>query len=306
MNMRCPVALSGFVVAVCASSGAYACSCGCGVFDVGTDSMFPSESGATAFVEYDYVDQNDNWHGDSRAPNADNEDKRVATAFVNTGLRYMFDRAWGMAVEVPYWKRTFRTTEDSPSSETYTHSSIGDVRVRATYAGFSEDMSIGMTFGVKLPTGDSNYRHFDADNQIGSGSTDLLLGAYRRGVFEHTRLTWFVDAQWQQPIAHENDYRPGSEVNVAAGASYRGWTIGDGGRIAPMLQVKVSLRDNDGGSDADPDNTGYERVSVHPGVVFSSGKLNVHVDIGLPLYTHVNGNQLIASDVWKINVGYRF
>ena len=66
---------------VLAPTASWACACGCGVFDVGTSSLFPGCKGATAFVEADYLDQTRNWSGDSRADPAGNGDKNVRSAF---------------------------------------------------------------------------------------------------------------------------------------------------------------------------------------------------------------------------------
>jgi hypothetical protein len=59
--------------------------------------------------------------------------------------------------------------------------SIGDIRLQGMYTGLSEDMSTGFTLGLKLPTGDWHYPPLDRDTQIGTGSTDLLFGAYHLG-----------------------------------------------------------------------------------------------------------------------------
>ncbi|HET6471383.1 MAG TPA: hypothetical protein VFG38_06045, partial [Pseudomonadales bacterium] len=77
-------------VALAAPATAFACSCGCGVFDIGSVSMSAGDVGLTTFVEYNYMDQNKNWHGTSDAPPSDNEDKRIATDFTTVGLRYVF------------------------------------------------------------------------------------------------------------------------------------------------------------------------------------------------------------------------
>ena len=46
---------------------ANACACGCGVFNVGTSSLIPSCAGGTAFVQYDYINQNQNWNNNDKA-----------------------------------------------------------------------------------------------------------------------------------------------------------------------------------------------------------------------------------------------
>ncbi len=270
--------------------------------------MSPADVGATMFVEYDYMDQNKNWRGTSDAPPGDNEDKRIATDFMTVGLRYVFDRDWGVSLEIPYWRRAFRTTdEDSAEIETHTHGALADVRVRATYSGFSDDRSTGVTVGLKLPTGDSSYDHFDPDTEIGSGSTDLLIGVYHRGQIDAGgRFGWAIDGQWQQPIEHDNSFRPGDEFDAAAGVSYRGWLLAGDTRASPTLQIKAVYRDSDGGSNSEPDNSGYTRVLIDPGIGIETGSINIHADVGIPLYTHTHGNQLVAPTLWRLNVGYRF
>src|SRR5580693_1633880 len=75
-----------------------ACACGCGVYEVGTSSMFPERADSTAFLENDYQDQNHNWSGNSQAPAANNPDHDIRTDFATAGLQEMFNRSWGIQV----------------------------------------------------------------------------------------------------------------------------------------------------------------------------------------------------------------
>src|SRR5579864_6589576 len=81
----------------------WACACGCGLFEVGTSSLFPSGTGGIAYLEYDLSNQNTNWHGSSRASADDNSDKKIRTEFYTAGLNYMFNHDWGVMAAVPYW-----------------------------------------------------------------------------------------------------------------------------------------------------------------------------------------------------------
>lgn len=287
---------------------ALACGCGCGVFDIGTGSMFPAHSGGMLFAEYDFLDQSRNWSGSSRAPAGDNGDKSIRTSFVTFGGQYMFNRSWGATLEIPYWDRYFKTTdEDTGEVVAFTHGALGDIRIKGIYTGFSADMSTGVTFGLKLPTGDFSYENFDPDTEIGSGSTDALIGAYHLGTIGETgKWDWFVEAQWQEPIAHKTGYRPGAELDAVAGIHYSGWSFGRSGNVAPVLQVKGVYRESDGGALAEPENTGNKRVVLAPGVQAALGKVSVFLDLGIPLYTSATGNQLVAPLLWKLNLGYHF
>src|ERR1051325_7571626 len=111
----------------------------------------------------------------SSAPAAANEDKNIRTDFYTAGLQYMFDRDWGISVAVPYTDRLF-ITEDGGTLDAFHHQALGDVRLMGMYTGFSDDMSTGLTFGLKLATGDYTFPGFDRDTAIGTGTTDVIVG----------------------------------------------------------------------------------------------------------------------------------
>ena len=257
-----------------------------------------------AFVEYDFMNQNRNWNGTSRTPATNNDDKDIKTNFVTAGAQYMFSRAWGAEVEVPYWKRHFTTTDGGGDIVQFDHSAVGDVRVKGIYSGFSGDMSSGVTFGLKLPTGDYTFHGFDRDTAIGSGSTDLLLGAYHMGNL--TGLwNWFARGELDQPVLIRSQYRPGSEVDAVSGVYYNGWVIGNV-KIAPLAQIIGSYRLQDRGAKANYDNSGYQRLLLSPGVEVDTGAAKIYADIGVPVYGHVKGNQLIAPVIFKLNISRSF
>jgi hypothetical protein len=289
-----------------ASRTGLACACGCSVFEVGTSSMFPFGPGGTVFLEYDFLNQDRNWSGMSRAPAEDNPDKGIRTHFLTLGLQYMVDPNWGFQVEVPYWHREFLTADGGGNAASYTHGALADIRVQGLYSGFSPNLASGISFGLKLPTGDTTYPNFDRDTEIGTGSTDLLLGAHHRGSFTETNVwSWFVQAQWDQPFLVKGGYRPGAEIGAGGGVHYNGWSPG-GAMVTPVLQVLAGYRFADSGSAADPDNTGYTRVLGSPGLEVHFGRWMVYGDVRLPVYVRVNGNQLVAEQFFKLMVAYSF
>jgi hypothetical protein len=286
---------------------AWACACGCGVFDVGTSAMFPTGSGITAFLELDAMDQNRNWSGASSAPAQDNPDKEIRTTFYTAGLRYMVNRSWGVIVQVPYWDRAFRTTGDTRGIADFTHGAIGDVRLKGIYTGFSPDLSSGITFGVKLPTGDSTYPNFDRDTEIGTGSTDLLLGGYHLGpLAAGGSWDYFAQGDYERALATRGGYRPGDEIDAALGAYYNKGTFGMTGKIVPVLQLILSSRLRDSGPAAAPADSGYRRLLISPGVELNVGGVRLYGDVEFPLYQHVNGNQLVAPALFKFVVSTSF
>lgn len=299
-----PGAVAAIIVFALSSSSAWACACGCGVFDVGTASLFPSGSGATLFAEYDFMNQHQNWHGTSSAPAADNDDKKIRTDFLTLGGQYMFGHDWGIMAELPVWNRHFNTL-DGDSVAGFNHVALGDVRLMGVYSGFSADMSTGVSFGVKLPTGDSGYANFDNDTEIGSGSTDLLLGGYHQGGLDaDANWIWFAQGLYDQPLMHKSGYRPGAEIDAAAGAYYNSWYLGAQTKLAPMLQLIASHRWQDGGANADPVNTGYDRLMIAPGVEFDAGSWKLYGDAEVPIYQDTRGDQLVSSVLFKAIVSY--
>jgi hypothetical protein len=297
----------GLMAGVLTTESSRACACGCGVFDVGTSSMFPTGNGMVAYLAYDYQNQNHNWSGSSSAPAVDNDDRKIRTQSYIFGLQSMFNRSWGAQIEVPYVDRTFDNANNAASLR---WSQFADVRLRGIYTGFSEDMSSGLTMGVKLPTGDFQHGEalggIDRDTQVGTGSTDLLLGGFTRGrLFSEASWNWFSQGQLDVPVFAQDQYRPGLEVNSAAGVYYDGLSLGRAG-MSPVLQVIGSVRGRDSGLAANRADTGYQRVLVSPGIEIHVDSVKIYADVELPIYQHMNGNQLVAPLLLKLSVSTMF
>jgi hypothetical protein len=296
---------------------AAACACGCGVFDVGTSSMLPGGAGGTLFFGLDYQDQSLNWSGTSGSHSANNGDKEIRTFFYTAGLQYMFDRSWGAQVEIPIWNRYFATDINFPAPPPNVQSTrwtgVGDIRVKGIYTGFSEDLSTGITYGLKLPTGNNNYQPknnpglVDGDTQIGTGSTDILLGAFHRQALTEDNLwSGFGQIQLDQPVLIQNQYRPGNEVDAAVGVHYNGWSI-DNVRISPIGQIIASVRSIDSGANAaTPRQSGYQRILLSPGIEADFNRFSAYADIEFPVFQHFNGNQLTAPFLLKLILAYSF
>ena len=298
----------GLLAGMLAPSVVHACACGCGVFDVGTSSMFPNGQGGMAYLQYDYQDQNRNWDGTSQSPAANNDDKEISTDFFTVGLQYMFSRSWGVQVEVPYDYRSFRSKDDAGDIVTRNWSQLGDIRLEGIYTGFFADQSAGVTFGVKLPTGSHTFDPdiVDRDTQIGTGSTDILLGGFYRGnITKDEKWDWFAQGLLDVPTLTQKQYRPGVELDTAAGIDYKGFSLGRV-KISPVAQVIFSYRSSDSGNAANPDNSGYERVMLSPGIEFHIHPVKIYADAEFPVFQNFTGNQLAAPVLFKVSASYMF
>jgi hypothetical protein len=299
----------GLLAGMLAPANVHACACGCGVFDVATSSMFPTGEGGMAFLQYAYQDQDHNWSGASQAPAANNEDKEIRTQFVTLGLQYMFNRTWGVQAEVPYDFRCFKTTDDAGNIVSRNWSQPGDVRLEGIYTGLFPDLSAGLTLGVKLPTGSYTFDSavVDRDSQIGTGSTDILPGGfYRDSLTRDNKWNWFAQLQLDVPVLTQVRYRPGVELDTAAGIDYQGLSLGPV-RISPLAQVIFSERTSDSGANAaSPVASGYQRLMLSPGIEFHVHSVMVYADAEVPVYQNFTGNQLAAPVLFKLSVSYMF
>ena len=298
----------GLLAGILAPSVGWACACGCGVFDVGTSSMLPKGQGGMAFLQYDFQDQDRNWSGTAEAPSANNDDKQIETHFITAGFQYMFNDRWGAQMELPYDFRTFKTDVGGGNIESVHWNQLGDTRLEGIYTGFFPDLSAGVTFGVKLPTGDYDFRPdvVDRDTEIGTGSTDALLGGFYRGnVGKNQWWDWFAQLQLDVPLLIQAQYRPGLELDTAAGIDYRGLSLGSV-KIAPIAQVIFSERANDSGAAANADNTGYQRILLSPGIEFHIHPVKLYADAEFPVFQNFTGNQVAAPVLFKVSVSWMF
>lgn len=319
--------LAGSLLVVAMPTSALACACGCGIFDVGDGTIVPSNSdtGLTVWVRYAHMTQDQLREGSQRADPADNPDKRISTDFYTLGGEYMINHKWSVMAQLPLVKRSFTTTDDgtwaAPDGTINTRhvTSLGDAMIRLTYTGLSDDMSTGLSVGLKLPTG--RYTSpigplggtgFDRDTLPGSGSTDISLGAYHVGRVKGA-LSWFVQAQYQFAVAKRDDYRPGNEADAALGLTYDLGTNAKGLGVAPSLQLLGSVRNHDTGGNSDPDNSGYRRLLIAPGIKVHLGrKLSVYGDVEFPVAQYVRyadpasgvSGQLTAPVQFRLQLNY--
>ena len=322
------------------TTAALACACGCSVFDVGgLDTPQEQDHGGRVFFEFWSGDQTENWVGSSRAPAALNSDKQINTQWYNVGFSYNFNRDWGVMVRIPTVNRTLTTdTGDYAGIVPFNSKDIGDIEIMGMYTGFFKDMSTGVIFGIKLPTGTFTAPGLDRDTQIGSGSTDLLLGAFHRGLLTGDNVwQYFSQIMLRQPFLYQaaadpqgffdgnpgvvQTYFPGRQIDAAGGIVYNNlYHVLGLDKITPLAQVILSHRDADSGTGSDPYNSGFDRVMLSPGVEFTkvvdeanNRVVKLYADIEVPVYYRANAaenagteGQLVAPYLIKVVASYNF
>ena len=239
------------------------------------------------------------------------DDEEIQQHTINSNatltLDYGLDANWGVTLVLPWLDRHHTTlAEGDTDISSSRSSSLGDVRVLARYMGWSEGQDWGLQFGLKLPTGDSHGVDFDAGPQQGqmldrglqpgTGSTDLLLGAFKFGAIGET-ADWFGQALLQVPVAFDRAFKPGLGANLTAGVRWHGL-----GAVVPQMQFNSRLEKRETGSEADTPNSGATLVYFSPGATFDlSEKASVYLFGQLPVYQRVNGMQLEPK--WSLSAG---
>jgi hypothetical protein len=307
--------LAAATLLAAASTGSLACStCGCTLDADWASQGVTTRTGWTADLRYDFFNQDDLRRGLHRVDRASLQlpnDEEIQSETINRNATLTLDRGLtpdlGVTFQLPWHERRHTTIAEGDTERSSSRSdSLGDARLLARWTGLSAAQDWGLQFGLKLPTGDSHGVDFDAGPQQGepldrglqpgTGSTDLLLGAFRFGALD-PQADWFGQALLQVAIAHERAFRPGNALNLSAGLRYRGF-----GAIVPQAQLNARLEKRESGSEADQPNSGATLVYFSPGVAWSATpRTSLYLFGQLPVYQRVNGLQLEPK--WSVSAG---
>jgi hypothetical protein len=300
------------------SSAAQACaSCGCTLTGDWLSQGLAAQPGSTFSIRYDYVPQTTLRSGtgevDRRAI-AFPADREIELHTYNHSVTFTLDHQfasdWGVDVQLPVITRPHSTIGEGTIGPSHSDTSgIGDVRVVGRWQGLSTPGNVtGIEAGVVLPTGRIHQKfdsgpeqgeEVDRGLQPGTGTVQAVLGAYHLGAVT-PELGYFLQATGQVPLTSRDGYRPGAFVQASAALNYTHWR-----NITPQLQLSFRKTWRDSGPSSDRPNSGGEQVNVAPGLSAKvSSRAVAFGFVELPLYTRVNGYQLVPKA--KLSLGMLF
>ncbi|HEV8094887.1 MAG TPA: hypothetical protein VGP71_04105 [Burkholderiales bacterium] len=230
---------------------------------------------------------------------------------------YTFNVDWAVSLALPYVDRShfhIHNHHGQPLPESWDFSDAGDARVLGRYrlATFEDRDTpklgtVGLSFGLKLPTGRTDVRNASGDLaerslQPGTGTTDALLGAYYAQLLPMKDLSWFVQATAQVPVNSNDGFKPGRRLSIDAGLRYDAMES-----LSLMLQVNGLFRSRDSGVNAEPDDSGGTSWFLSPGFSVAITKdARLYAFHQIPIHQHVNGVQLTARSASLLGLSLRF
>jgi hypothetical protein len=260
-------------------------------------------------------------------------EKGTINRYINASATYRFNADWGLTFVLPYVLRDhdtygtqlqpFTPAAVAPDQISNAHvAGIGDAKILASYQGFLPTHNFGVQFGIKLPTGhyggqtdDGSFvghpttfnsgpglgQSLDTSLQAGTGSTDLIAGAYYYQPVSQD-FDAFVNGQFQAAVS-ENldtpgaDYRPGNLSSISFGLRYEAHA-----NWVPQVQINWFHKSADQGALADRPDTEGTVAYLSPGISGSlSDKLQLYAFVQVPVYSHLQGYQLFPG--WTGTVG---
>ena len=305
---------------------ALACTtCGCTLSSDGAMG-YSSSAGWRISVEYDFINQNQLRSGTSAVsgvPDGTELEHQTINRYLSVGLSYSPNADWNAYVWVPYVMRshttygTFESDQPLPPLSGSNSSSVGDAKLIGTYRGILSSHNLGLQLGVKLPTGayydTVNFSTgpnagtpLDASLQPGTGSTDVIVGAY---YYQAVSKNWdvFVNGSYQAAVSEKldqpgNDYRPGNLATVSFGVRY--WA---NPTWVPQLQVNLARKMADQGALADTADTAGTVAFISPGLSFNATHhMQLYGFVQLPVYSRLAGYQLFPHWTASVGASYMF
>ncbi len=305
---------------------AQACaSCGC---TLSSDAAmgYSVNAGWRLNFQYDYIHQDRLRSGTrsvSTVPDGNELERDTLNRYVTAGLTYSPSAAWNVLLQVPYVIRTHSTYGEYDSSaplpdvSTSRSSSLGDIKLIGRYQGLLPTHNLGLELGVKLPSGKygdavkfnggpAEGEPLDASLQPGTGSTDVIVGAYYYKAISQN-FDFFIDGEFQAAVRHHqdepgNDFRPGNATTMSFGLRYEAHPA-----WVPQLQVNLLHKGRDQGALADVESTAGNIAYLSPGITLKvADRWHVFGFAQIPVYRNLYGYQLFPRWTGSVGMSYAF
>lgn len=295
-------------------------SCGTAFCAINTDwnvQQVGTEPGWRFDARLEYIDQDQMRRGSEEIAVGEAHRHHDEVRTVNRNLLLSASRSfgpqWDLTVQLPLVSRTHTHIHNHHGAqllERWRFEEAGDLQVLTRYQLDHDPSGMkasGLRIGVKLPTGAFDLRNGDGDLaerslQPGTGTTDLMVGAYHQQAAQAWPGGWFAQALYQFALDERQDYRPGNQLQVDLGAHYRldnKWDV--------MLQLNARYQGRHRGAEAETRDSGARMVAVSPGFAYAfTPNIKLYAFVQLPVYQHVNGVQLTADQYYVVGVSTRF
>lgn len=311
---------------VATSTSAWACAtCGC-TLNPDAATGYSTTQGWRISLEYDYIHQDrlrSGTHSAATVPDGNELERETLNRYVTLGIHYAPSSKWSVQLYAPYVVRThstygeFDSTQPLPELSSSRSASLGDLRLIVNYQGLLATRNLGIQFGVKLPTGQYGTaikfnggpaagEPLDASLQPGTGSTDLILGAYYYVPISQD-FDLVANGQFQSAIKHHmdqpgNDFRPGNATTLNIGLRYE-----HNPRVTPQFQVNLLRKSPDQGALADVQSTAGTVIYLSPGISMAvTRRLQVFGFMQIPVYSNLYGYQLFPRYTASVGASYAF
>jgi hypothetical protein len=316
---KSPFVCTLLFASVLAAPSAHACSaCGCTLNSDWASQGLAASGGWRMDLRYDFFEQDQLRSGTDSVSRSDityPSETEVQRFTINRNysavLDYSPNRDWGISVTLPWYDRGHATIAEGDTEISTSHDQgVGDVRVVGRYQGFNPQRSTGIMFGLKLPTGNFSDTFesgpqqgniVDRGLQLGSGTTDALLGVYNFGTLAPD-WSYFAQALFTLPLDSREDFKPGVGFNANLGVRYSASET-----LVPQLQINARVEKREQGLNADVENSGATLLFLSPGVTWNfSRHFSAYGFLQVPLYQRVNGLQIEATQFVSLGLHYHF
>lgn len=287
-------------------------SCGASFCAVNTNWTAESalaESVRAFDLRYEYMNQDQPMFGSRKvsAGEIKSHHDEVSTQNRNLVMSYShnFGNRFGVTITAAASERDhfhIHNHHGAKIGDSWNYIKLNDMRVVGRYQLLSVENPLkpasgGVTFGVKLPTGKydvANARGDIAERSLqpGTGTTDLIAGAYYHQRLTEIGVSWFAQSQYQHALNTRANYRPGTQLGVDLGVR-KGLSNG----LGVMAQLNYVRKGADSGSESEPASSGGRFLYASPGLSYAlpATAVQLYAFYQVPVRRHVNGVQLTSN-----------